>query len=110
MNKKQEIILNKDIINQCLDYLVGSKEYHKKNYDKVIHQMGIIFKVYEGNNIACSKVLLKIIDVDEDIPNLVSYGQHNDFEIFLPFFKKYFGKPWKYALETQKKKELCLWT
>ena len=111
MNKKQEIILNKDIINQCLDYLVGSKEYHKKNYDKVIRNMEIIFRYYEGNISSCIDELLRIINDEEEISNLYSFiYKSNNFRVYLPFFKKYFNKPWKYILEVQKRNTLSLWS
>ena len=140
MYRLDNIILNEDIIGMILDYLVGSLEYHKKIYDKVIHYMNVIFNIYDGHKNSCVREPLRYFDYDfkknifindnfnvreskkfseelirafvneEGIPNLSFMYDNINFIDYVPFYKKYFNKPWKYILETKKRRELCLWS
>ena len=140
MYRLDNIILNEDIIGMILDYLVGSLEYHKKNYDKVTHNMNVIFNIYDGHKNSCvrelpidfddnlkkiiyfndnfnvkenkkfSEELIRAFVNEEGIPNLSFMYDNINFIDYVPFYKKYFNKPWKYILETKKRREISLWS
>ena len=103
---------NIDILNLIMDYIIGTLDYNKNIFNKVIREIEIKNYVFEGNNKACGDQLLEELIKYESINTEVTLQIVNNscFSTFTPFFLKYFNKPHVYLLESTKRKELSLWS
>ena len=137
MNSYKECI---DINNNIMDFLVGPISYQKNIYDKTMRELSIISNIYEGHNESCNSELFraiieeckeelyaatfeffdknrKIDDVNKEIALLLCSDKlYNKlmsschFGAFKKYYLKYFNKPYKYILESKRRKELSLWS
>lgn len=103
---------NIDILNLIMDYIVGTLDYNKNIFNKVIREIEIKNNIFEGHNKACGDQLLKELIKYENINIEVTLQiiNYSCFSAFKPFYLKYFNKPHVYLLESTKRKELSLWS
>mgnify|MGYP001291273315 CR=1 FL=1 len=91
---------------------INSKKYYINKFNFIIRHLNFVFETNNKMDQAVKEQINRIMrETESESTHELAKSLNSDliFESYIPYYLKYYGKPWKYIKECNKRKDFSLW-